>query len=322
MPTTTNKRLITDATGKRIARAIELSNGGTAVLSTKSIVSNGTYTAANDNADGYSEITVSVPNSYSIEDNGKVVSNGVLVNQIAHATVTENGTIDTTLNNSVTINVAGSGGSQTLYGTAAPTSNLGNDGDYYVKCIDFNVETDVERIYNLTITGGLRGNDTLSYVGSCYLDFIMDDGQGGEVSLPYKIGLRYYCQEGGYVQYAFDRNLTTYWEASPTPVHLSMTATVPGGYTPKKLISYQRTGTYNQDVWSGFTLTETIDGHTRTLANVSGLTQSDWAGEGNATEFDIRPGSRYSVDVAYVKINGEWSLTDKIEVTLSIASNN
>lgn len=38
-------------------------------------------------------------------DNGKVVVNGSLVAQTAHETVTENGTYDTTTNNSVTVNV-------------------------------------------------------------------------------------------------------------------------------------------------------------------------------------------------------------------------
>lgn len=41
----------------------------------------------------------------SPSDEGKVVSNGVLVSQTAHAEVTQNGTIDTTLNNSVVVNV-------------------------------------------------------------------------------------------------------------------------------------------------------------------------------------------------------------------------
>ena len=36
-------------------------------------------------------------------DNGKVVVNGALVAQTAHETVTENGTYDTTTNNSVTL---------------------------------------------------------------------------------------------------------------------------------------------------------------------------------------------------------------------------
>lgn len=76
-----------------------------AVLINKSVSSNGTYTAANDNADGYKKVTVNVPNTYAAGDEGKVVSSGALVSQTAHAEVTANGTIDTTLNNSVVVNV-------------------------------------------------------------------------------------------------------------------------------------------------------------------------------------------------------------------------
>ena len=47
-------------------------------------------------------------NSYADGDEGKVVSNGVLVSQTS-ATYTSNNTYDTTLVSSVTVNVAGGG---------------------------------------------------------------------------------------------------------------------------------------------------------------------------------------------------------------------
>ena len=79
-------------------------------LITKSITENGTYNAASDSADGYSSVTVAVPNSYAAGDEGKVVSNGALVAQTARASeITDNGTYDTTENNSVTVNVSGGG---------------------------------------------------------------------------------------------------------------------------------------------------------------------------------------------------------------------
>lgn len=84
--------------------------GGDAVLINKSINANGTYNASSDNADGYKKVTVSVSNSYAASDEGKVVSNGALVAQTAHAEVNANGTIDTTLNNSVVVNVPTGGG--------------------------------------------------------------------------------------------------------------------------------------------------------------------------------------------------------------------
>ena len=73
----------------------------------KTITQNGIYDAEDDWLGGYSSVNVNVPNSYSVSDEGKVVSNGTLVSQNP-ATYTLNGTYDTTLVNNVTINVSGS----------------------------------------------------------------------------------------------------------------------------------------------------------------------------------------------------------------------
>lgn len=82
------------------------SGGGSATLiDNKDVSVNGEYPASADNADGYKKVTVAVPNTYAAGDEGKVVSNGALVSQTAHAQVTSNGTVDTTLNNSVEVAV-------------------------------------------------------------------------------------------------------------------------------------------------------------------------------------------------------------------------
>ena len=73
-------------------------------LITKSITSNGTYTASSDSADGYSSVDVSVPNTYSAGDEGKVVSNGALVSQTS-TNINSNGTHTTTTNNEVVVAV-------------------------------------------------------------------------------------------------------------------------------------------------------------------------------------------------------------------------
>lgn len=78
--------------------------GGSATLIDKNISSNGTYNASSDSADGYKKVVVSVPNTYVAGDEGKVVSNGALVSQ-SSATYDQNGTYDTTLKNSVTVDV-------------------------------------------------------------------------------------------------------------------------------------------------------------------------------------------------------------------------
>lgn len=54
----------------------------------------------------YSSVIVSVPNTYSSSDEGKVVSNGALVTQ-GSDTVTQNGTVDTTLISSLVVAVSG-----------------------------------------------------------------------------------------------------------------------------------------------------------------------------------------------------------------------
>lgn len=80
----------------------------------KAITMNGSYAASVDNLLGYSTVSVNVPNSYTATDEGKVVSNGTLVSQTS-ATYTSNATYDTTLVDSVTVNVSGGGGEVTSY---------------------------------------------------------------------------------------------------------------------------------------------------------------------------------------------------------------
>lgn len=72
---------------------------------TKSITANGTGIDVTE----YQKVNVAVPNSYSAADEGKVVSNGALVAQTSD-TVTANDTYDTTLINSLKVNVSGGGG--------------------------------------------------------------------------------------------------------------------------------------------------------------------------------------------------------------------
>ena len=119
------------------------------VLVQKSITANGSYDPEDDSADGYSEVTVNVPNTYTASDEGKVVDSGALVAQ-GSDTVTENDTYDTTLISSLTVNVegGGSGGDKTeiLYNsnfslnTTGVTSwdgtNSGTSGTSRIRIID------------------------------------------------------------------------------------------------------------------------------------------------------------------------------------------
>lgn len=94
--------------------------GGSSVdVEPMSVTENGTYTAPAGKA--YSPVTVNVPNSYAAADEGKVVSNGALVAQTSD-TVTQNGTVDTTLINSLLVNVSGGGASNIVTGTFTGTT--------------------------------------------------------------------------------------------------------------------------------------------------------------------------------------------------------
>lgn len=77
-----------------------------------SITQNGT-TTEDVSAYANAQITANVPNTYAAADEGKVVNNGALVAQ-GSDTVTQNGTVDTTLINSLTVNVSGGGGGFTI----------------------------------------------------------------------------------------------------------------------------------------------------------------------------------------------------------------
>lgn len=86
----------------RIMSVTGTASGGITPTGTKSITANGTGI----DVYSYQYADVAVPNSYSASDEGKVVSNGALVAQTSD-TVTANDTYDTTLINSLTVNVSG-----------------------------------------------------------------------------------------------------------------------------------------------------------------------------------------------------------------------
>ena len=90
--TTTNKSM-----------TVEVSGDPTTIVD-KTIIENGTYDAEDDDADGFGQVTVDVPNSYDASDEGKVVDDGELVAQTSK-NISTNGTHDTTLNHEVVVAV-------------------------------------------------------------------------------------------------------------------------------------------------------------------------------------------------------------------------
>ena len=124
-----NGKVLAINNGKLEARSVQW-GGGEAVLEPLSVTANGDYTPE-AGVDGFDEVHVSVPNSYTASDEGKVVNNGTLVAQTARASqITQNGTYDTTLNDEVTVNVSGGGSavvqplSVTQNGTYNPPSGV------------------------------------------------------------------------------------------------------------------------------------------------------------------------------------------------------
>lgn len=84
--------------------AVDVNVPGIVPAGTKQINQNGTHDVAQ-----YASAEVNVPNTYAASDEGKVVHNGALTAQTS-GTTTENGTVDTTLINSLLVNVSGGGG--------------------------------------------------------------------------------------------------------------------------------------------------------------------------------------------------------------------
>ena len=125
----------------RIMKVVGTASGGITPTGTKQITSNGT----NIDVYSYQYADVVVPNSYSAGDEGKVVSNGALVSQTSD-TVTENGIVDTTLIDELTVNVSGGGGftvNDILNKTVSQT-NVVWDGTgtlQYASLYGFDIET-------------------------------------------------------------------------------------------------------------------------------------------------------------------------------------
>ena len=120
--------------------------GSPAKLGTKSITQNGTYNASSDNLDGYSQVSVNVPEA-----------------TLGTKSITQNGTYNASSDNldgysQVSVNVEYTG--VVLCGTTIPSNSLGNNEDLYVQYED--VSTD----YKYGIVGIYRkvNNVWVAYV--------------------------------------------------------------------------------------------------------------------------------------------------------------
>ena len=164
--------------------------GGSPTLITKTINTNGTYDASNDNADGYSQVTVSVPNTYTAGDEGKVVSSGALVSQTA-ATYTANSVYDTTLIDEVTVNVSGGGGGGlTLLATDEVAVSTSSTTATDVKTLTVPSSAWASNkivVVKITDKAGARNGYFWGHIGTLAAD--MPQNTGGEETLTSKIAI-------------------------------------------------------------------------------------------------------------------------------------
>ncbi len=109
------------------------------------ITAKGGTVASGDGLEEFAADIASITNQYTSSDEGKIVSGGALVAQTARPTeITANGTYDTTLNNSVTVNVA--------------------SGSEFVSVTDFDYGTNYKTlIKSITIPEGVTTISNLSF---------------------------------------------------------------------------------------------------------------------------------------------------------------
>lgn len=142
---------------------------------TKSITANGN----GQDVVGYAAVNVNVPNSYAAADEGKVVSNGALVAQTSD-TVTQNGTVDTTLINSLLVNVQASGGRK-VSGSFTIASDTNNNNPTITH--NFGTKKIAAVIYPVSIAAS--GGYHMFYFAYIAVPYVIDAGSWSLDFTPY-----------------------------------------------------------------------------------------------------------------------------------------
>ena len=155
---------------KYLAKIAENTAGGGAdpvvLMANKNITANGVVNP-NSGFDGFAKVTVQVPNTYTAQDEGKVVSDGALISQVS-TSVNSNNTYDTTYYNEVTVNVpntytAQDEGKVVDNGTlTTQTSRTVTVNDTYTTTTNNQVIVNVPNTYTVSDEGKVVDNGALT----------------------------------------------------------------------------------------------------------------------------------------------------------------
>lgn len=158
---------------------------------TKAITANGN----GQDVVGYAAVNVNVPNSYAAADEGKVVSNGALVAQTSD-TCTTNGVVDTTLINSLDVNVSGSSGKVLLASETAASDvqamTISYDAATMAAYDYFEIEIEGKSIAGKAFYPCAQLNGTSAKVYNGYV--------GGNTNFHFRFPVAPYFQTNGTVQ--------------------------------------------------------------------------------------------------------------------------
>lgn len=197
----------------------------------ESIRGKGVTVGEYDGFEDFSSKIDSITNSYSVGDEGKVVNNGELISQTA-VTKTSNGTYDTTLNNSVTVNVPFDGGKFRVTSVKCKPSITSNG--YVIRTI--NTKT-------FTFNGNTKG-----LVGSA----VWTDGTNIYLSWKYSSSIYYQC--------IYDKSTSTWTDVTWNISNIDGTCIWTDGdniyYQPDKsptsgYVLNKNTSTWSSKSWSG-----------------------------------------------------------------------
>lgn len=176
-----------------------ISGGGITPTGTINISANGTHDVTQ-----YASAAVAVPNSYTASDEGKVVNNGALVSQTSD-TCTVNGTVDTTLINSLTVNVSGGGGGQIATGEYTPSQVYDSQT---VKITDISTIGFTPKIFILAL------DNSADAIGTQYAMITTVYYQIGSASDNYRLSVRYSNTSGGIQSNVYSKTSWTQDSAS------------------------------------------------------------------------------------------------------------